>query len=165
MDFGPFQGYHNIINLQFTLRYSYLCFQKAGRLIITPYSTEVKDRYWTLGRSALVRTAALPKGKNMALDGRLASKVSGGGKDDQKRQPFSMFWVIPRTQNKAEANLALEYAKCTIGVGIEFAGSKDTTQEQSEIGMPYFVNKKDVHAKSCFVGMDDLALAKISKEK
>ena len=101
----------------------------------------------------------------MALDGRLASKVSGGGKDDQKRQPFSMFWVIPRTQNKAEANLALEYAKCTIGVGIEFAGSKDTKKEESAIEIPYLVNQKDIPAKTRLVGMDDLALAKISKEK
>ena len=136
---------------------------KAGKLVITPYTTEVKDRYWTLGRSALVR-CDLPKGKHLALDGRLASKapaVSSGS----PLQTFSIFWAIDRTTAKADANLTLEYAKVNLNIGVEFPKGRKRSQTDSTIEVPYLVNPKEIPAHTRLIAIDDVQLQKLHHAK
>ena len=98
---------------------------KPGKLILTPYTTEVKDRYWTAGRSALIKSDAIPQGKHLAIDGRLAGKI---GADSSSQ--FSLFWLVERTGTKAEANLTMEYAKVSLQVNVEM-GKKQKKHSDS----------------------------------
>ena len=43
---------------------------KPQSLYFVPFTTEIKDRYWTMGRSSLADISSLPRGKNLVLDGR-----------------------------------------------------------------------------------------------
>ena len=42
----------------------------VNKLIMVPFTTEIKDRYWTQNRSALVEASMLQKGKHLVMDGR-----------------------------------------------------------------------------------------------
>ena len=136
---------------------------KAGELVLAPYTAEVKDRYWTLGRSALLKYP-LQQGKHLALDGRLASKIPSADTD----QSFSLFWAVERTQSKIEANLVLEYAKATVDVMLEMpSGKKKVEMAQREghvMEIPYLVNAKAIAPKTRLVALDDLTLHKVASK-
>ena len=75
----------------------------ANQLVICPFSTEIKERYWTYNRSALCVTD--PGCKPLVLDGRLWTKVACDGKI------FSVFWLIGQTPEKKDSNLKLVHSK------------------------------------------------------
>ena len=137
---------------------------KKGKLQLFPNTTEIKDRYCTQGRACLTKTDNLAKGKNLALDGRLASKVPEGQVEADQVKPFSLFWVIPRTIEKASSNLVLEYAKCTCDIKVTVgAGSKRNFENSESMDIPYLCNPKDIAAGTKLAALDDLALHKICK--
>ena len=85
-------------------------------------SKEVKDRYWTLGRSVLVQCSdAAMKHKHLAIDGRLHTKLE----DD--KQP-SLFWLIERTTDTKITNMSLEYAHTEIKVAMSFGSKRKYSQ-------------------------------------
>lgn len=135
---------------------------KKGKLQLFPNTGEVKDRYWTLGRSCLVRTESI-KRKHLALDGRLANKVPQGPVEETPR-PFSLFWVIPRTLERAECNVALEYATCSCDIKVAVGvGSKRKFEDSGSIEIPYLCNPKDIPAGTKLVALDDVSLRKVHK--
>ena len=94
----------------------YCCWGGASK------SKEVKDRYWTLGRSVLLQCseAAMSK-KHIAIDGRLHAKIV----DDK---PPSLFWLIERTTDLKIANLSCEYAHSEIKVAMSFGSKRKYSQ-------------------------------------
>ena len=141
---------------------------KAGKLVLTPYTTEIKDRYWTMGRSTSLKSTSVPKGKNLAIDGRLYSKVPQGTGDKageaEQKASFSLYWAIERTQSKAEANLSLEYASVKIAMQVEMAHGQTPKGDNKDdaLHVPYLVNAKEVPAKTRLVTFDDRQLQRIA---
>ena len=139
---------------------------KKNALAIAPWTTEIKDRYWTLGRSCLLQLDGMNSNKKLwAIDGRLQGKLPRDDAPDDK--PVSIFWLIERTIVSKEANLVQEHATSSINITVQLTtGSKrkfhrtsDDT-ESTNVGMPYLVNPKDIAAHTRLIAMDDLNLHK-----
>ena len=69
--------------------------------MIWPEAPEIKDRYWTLGRSVLCPwgSAAAPgTGKHLVLDGRLRSAMPdpAGSVEDREKKSASLFFLVAR---------------------------------------------------------------------
>ena len=85
-------------------------------LVLAPSTTEIKDCYWTKGRSVMVN---LPKalqtslrGKTLALDGRrrskfLEAKTQNLGDLAKDETHGDICFAIERTLEKSKANLVL----------------------------------------------------------
>ncbi len=67
---------------------------KERTLVLAPDCTEWKDKYWTYGRSNVVKqTADLhPQGKCIGLDGRLRNNPT-------EARPFSLFFAVERNED------------------------------------------------------------------
>ena len=134
---------------------------KKFKLEFFPYTTEIKDKYWTHGKSNLIETPkSYPRGKHVVIDGRLASKLP---EDDQKM--LCLFWVIDRTQTKDEANLHIYHATTSIDIKVQLStGSKRTfsqmSGEDANVKVPYLSNPVDIDAHTLLVALDDANLVK-----
>jgi hypothetical protein len=135
---------------------------KKGTLIIAPSMAEVKDRYWTLGRSVLLRCEKASKEhkKHFALDGRLC-----GTKIDENKPP-SLFWLVERTIDSKAANMDIEYASTEIKLNMSFGSAKRTYKqmvaEPEDLEVPYLVNTKELKPGTRLMACDDLQLRKLA---
>ena len=104
-----------------------------------------------------------PNGKHLALDGRLASKLSlDSSSSSSAKTRFSLFWLIEQTAKKADANLVLEYAKANFDIKVEL-GKKQSKQSHSAVEMPYLTNPSDMAAHTRLVALQDSKIQKISQ--
>ena len=87
----------------------------AGTLLFIPDSTELKDRYFTWTRSALVKCAGKADGKRTVIDGRLRHAPSDN-------RSCSLFFAIERSETADECNLEQQYSTVTLKAEIEFPG-------------------------------------------
>jgi hypothetical protein len=85
----------------------------ANSLILAPECSEIKDKYWTQGRSAMTRNGSShhPENKQIVLDGRLRSSPS-------EVRPCSVFFVVQRSMKTEECNLKMDYTSLEISAKV-----------------------------------------------
>jgi hypothetical protein len=140
---------------------------KKNKLIMLPSTSEVKERYWTLGRSALVLgTEKLSKSKHLALDGRLNKAPNKDTKADEQK-PFNVFWAVERTTDKKLANLTMRHLDVEMSVSVSSAGTglkrKFGQIDTDSCQLPFYANPEDIKANTRLIAMDDTSLLKIVK--
>ena len=136
-----------------------------NKLILVPFSTEVKDKYWTYGKSASVKSNLLTV-KTLALDGRLHHRPPATATPGEDRI-FSLFWAIGRTTQKKEANLALEWIDVDVKVSTTLPNKRSYKAEddKSVVQVPILVNPDKIAAHTLLVAIDDVALHKVMAEQ
>ena len=132
-----------------------------NKLILVPYATEIKDKYWTYGKSIGVHIQGLAP-KNLALDGRLFNKPPSKEESDKA---FRMFWALQRTTEKKSANLTLQMVDVTIQVSVELPSKRKYSDAFGDgaVKVPILVNEEKIAANTRLVAMDDVALIKLMK--
>ena len=71
---------------------------KPKEILIWPEHPEIKDRFWTLGKTVICEGGHVwhPEGKHIVLDGRLRSALpEPGDKEGVDRKPASLFFLCP----------------------------------------------------------------------
>ena len=138
---------------------------KAYEICFAPVSPQVKDCYWTLGRSVLFSQTATPhpSRKHLVLDGRTMARTL----DDPKRT-FSPFWCIQRVTDKNEANLTLHFPTVRLKASVTLPGattkcSVDTSDVESVVP-PVLTNVAAVKARTRLVALDDMSLHKLTEK-
>ena len=138
---------------------------KKYTLVLTPYKCEIKERYWTLGRSVLIKNEEMNKSKkHLALDGRLTSRVpDDDGKDKDKT--FNLFFAIERSEDKSKCNLKLKWTTTSITTDVgPVVGNKRKFDNVTQVlEMPYLINETDIPEHTKLIAEDDVQLHKIAK--
>ena len=87
----------------------------AMSLVLAPECSEIKDKYWTAGRSVMAKNGSAlhpgPGKKHVVLDGRLR----GGVNQDRV---FSPFFAVTRDSDAKKTNMITDYVKTTIGAEV-----------------------------------------------
>ena len=149
-------------------------------LILAPSTTEIKDRYWTKGRSVMVN---LPKtlkqtltGKTLALGGRKRNKLveaKDANLGDLAKEETNGYvcFTIERTTEKSKANLILSCVEMPLSSTLTLPDGKKQriTLESSYLpDVPSSQNRK-ISAKTRLVALDGMPLRnirlKIEEEK
>lgn len=140
---------------------------KKGDLILPAESNEIKDRYYTLNRSALCPSGSdyHPSKKHVVMDGRLRANFDRGG--------VALFWLVTRKPaddeaDKREANMALGSAQVTMDVKIELnmPGRARSAKAQPEVPeIPILYNVKAVPAHTMLLCLQDDGISKVVKEQ
>ena len=130
-------------------------------LVIVPYSTEIKDRYWTYGRAVSV-VSKQAKAKTLALDGRLHHKPPQSDSD----KSFSLFWLLPRTTTKAQSNLTLELAQVHIKTKISLPCKRtyEAACVDDDVKVPVLTNPVRIPEHTQLVALEDTKLMKKIEE-
>ena len=138
-----------------------------GKLVLVPFATELKDRYWTYGKAVSVSCALLPAGKTLAIDGRLHQKPPKQTEGDDSDRSFSMFWAVQRTTDAKDANLKLEWVSVcvSIAVTLHMKRSFDTATEPGDLKLPLLVNTAKIDAHTRLIALDDTELSKTAQKK
>ena len=92
---------------------------KPGELVFVPETSEIKPRFYTVGRSVIARNTADPtfnKGSRpFVIDGR----VRGNPAPDSKTA-FSLFWLVQRVGADApDVNMVVKHVTCNIQASIK----------------------------------------------
>ena len=133
----------------------------AHDLVLLPDTNEIKDRFWTLGRSSLIKgsDAIMPQGKHLALDGRCRSVPSA-------LRPFALFFAIERTSEKAKVNLVTHYGSLSGKLSIQLPNSEkvDRVLKAKEFGeVPVLTNPKKIK-KGTRLWCEDAALKRVAEK-
>ncbi len=133
---------------------------KPGTLKLCPETTEVKERHFTHGRSALVHLKGGKGGKHCFLDSRLRSNP------ESEKHSFSMFYLVTRPVKADGCNMVLRGAKFKLDMGISFVDSatpkEEFTWDDAEAPCcPYMVNPNKIAKRTKLVCQADAALAAI----
>ena len=133
---------------------------KPGTLKLCPETTEVKERHFTHGRSALVHLKGGQGGKHCFLDSRLRSNP------ESEKHCFSMFYLVTRPVKADGCNMVLRGAKFNLDMGISFDDSatpkEEFTWDDGEAPCyPYMVNPNKIAKRTMLVCQADAALAAI----
>ena len=133
------------------------------KLVLVPFSTEVKDKYWTTGRAVAVKQSTV-QCKTLALDGRLHWKPPATG---EEKKTFSIFWTIPRVQKKSDANLLLEWASVHVSTSVSLPCKRkyEANPVSKDIQVPVLVNPQKIPEHTQLFAMDDIALQKVAVAK
>ena len=86
---------------------------EAVDILLAPHSSQLKETHLTGHAHAGVALpkngrGAHPENSSLALDGRLRSLIATEGPLDEKEYAGSLYWLITRTNDPAEANLHTE---------------------------------------------------------
>jgi hypothetical protein len=142
---------------------------EPNEIFFAPESSEVKDVFWTQGRSHVIRNTAgrHPENKHWIVDGRLRSNGNTDNKD------ISLFFACTRTSNPDEANLVVHYTNASTNVHLalptDVAGKRDfdtAFDVEDTPQVPYFTNATaiDKHVRLVVVD-DDVLLEQGKKER
>ena len=141
--------------------------------MLAPSTTEIKDSYWTKGRSVMVH---LPKeldkplhGKHLALDGRrrnkfLEAKEANLGEVAKEETHGDIFFAIERTLEKKKANLVLTYVEMPLHSSLTLPNGKKVTISLDSSYLPVvplLTNPEDIPAKTRLIALDDMNLRNI----
>ena len=142
-------------------------------LMIAPCTTEIKDSYWTKGRSVMVH---LPKtldkllqGEHLALDGRrrnkfLEAKEANLGEVEKDETHGDIFFAIERTLDESKANLVLAYVEMPLQSSLTLPNGKKLriSLESSYLpDVPLLTNPEEIPAKTRLIAQDDMNLRNI----
>ena len=128
----------------------------ANELVICPFSTEIKERYWTYNRSALCLTD--PGCKPLVLDGRLWTKVASDGK------VFSVFWLIEQTTEQKDPNLKLVHSKLDFKMSAGMPDGTNLEMSDLNVSLPLYTNPADIPKHTRLVALEDAALTLLNKQ-
>ena len=142
---------------------------KPLELVLTPYTHEVKDRYWTKGRSNMLRTSNVPflKGKTMALDGRWRGdfhKASTETSEKQeKRRLGSLFFCVERTSSRSDCNLVVKFTSVSLQAEVQLPGHKKPTKREvpRSCEIPVLTNPKALPQHTRLLVLEDMDLLKV----
>ena len=141
-------------------------------LILAPSTTEIKDSYWTKGRSVMVN---LPKtldkplqGKHLALDDRrrnkfLEAKEANLGDLAKEETHGDIFFAIERTLEHSKANLVLSYVEMPLQSSLTLPNGKKLkiSLDSSYLpDVPLLTNPAEIPAKTRLIAQDGMALKK-----
>ena len=143
-----------------------------GELIIAPWTHEIKDRLYTTGLSVSLKPPedSVPGNRVLALDGRNRSHLCH--QNIRKHVPGAtgnLFWVVPRTNDRAKANLVLDFCHARTDSGhmvVTVAGTahKVKMTKNTLPQVPVLVNKKAVPGQTMLVAMDDQVISRAREE-
>ena len=102
---------------------------KKHEICFAPVTTVVRDSYWTVGRSVLLRGSSSmhPSNKHLVLDGRTRTGIPTNQDAKDGVATFSFFWSVERTDNLTDANLELKYPKLEVSATVLLPGAKKAT--------------------------------------
>ena len=74
-----------------------------------------------------------------------------------------MFWAVPRTAVKKEANLVLEWAGVELSVKVRLPSKTDISDNttEGEVKVPVLTNPAAIAAKTMLLAIEDIALHKV----
>ena len=142
-------------------------------LMLAPSTTEIKDCYWTKGRSVMVN---LPKtvskslrGKTLALDGRRRNmfreaKEANLGDQAKEETHGDIFFAIERTTERTKANLFLSYVEMPLHSSLTLPNGKKVkiSLDSSYLpDVPLLTNPHKIPARTRLIALDDIALRNI----
>lgn len=123
---------------------------EANTLVLGPDTLEVKDRYYTQGRASYLRggDSVHPKKKDLVLDGRLRSRVTG-------LRPVSLFFVVDRlaSSDDGHATMKIQYANIEVSAKITLPTKRKLSclykegngeAESPNVGIPIMFNAKAI---------------------
>ena len=141
-----------------------------GELIIAPWTHEIKDRLYTTGLSVSLKPPedSAPGNRVLALDGRNRNHLCH--QNIRKHVPGAtgnLFWVVPRTSDRANANLVLAYCHAraeNMVVTVDGTPHKTKMTKSTMPQVPVLVNKKAVHGQTMLVAMDDHVISRARED-
>ena len=142
---------------------------KANELVLVPYAHEIKDRFWTKGRSAMMRmnskSKALKDNKTLAVDGCFRANFQdplppADGEKPREPRCASLFFAVERTCSRSETNLVQSYCAVSLTAQVMLPGSSKTLKKDlpRAIDIPVFTNPKPIKAHTRLQVLEDLAL-------
>ena len=145
-----------------------------GALMFGPWTHEIKERLYTTGLSvhlALPREA-VPGGRALALDGRNRNHLChANARCHIPNAVGNLFWAIARTQDRAIANLTLEWCSITApGGGLQITLPMGHGQHKVKLNkddlpkVPVLINKKKVHGMTMLVALDDDVIVRAKED-
>ena len=143
---------------------------KPLELVLTPYTHEVKDRYWTKGRSNMLRTSNVPflKGKTMALDGRWRGELHQASTETEackheKRRLGSLFFCVERTSSRSETNLVVKFTSVSLQAEVQLPGHKKPTKREvpRSCEIPVLTTPKALPQHTRLLVLEDMDLLKV----
>ena len=143
-----------------------------GKLMLAPWTHEIKDRLYTTGLSVSLRAAegSVPGNRVLALDGRSRNHLCH--QNIRKHVPGAcgnLFWVVQRTSDRAKANLILDYCHVStpgapLAVSVAGETHKVKVRQQTLPQVPVLVNKKIVPGETMLVALDDPVISRVRGE-
>jgi hypothetical protein len=138
-------------------------------IVLLPDTHAVLDRMYTQNRSSLVRGGDKlhPQKKQLVLDGRLRNKPN------MDSRPFSLFFVVDRTEEPSAANLHMGVISPKIDFKMSIAGGTNLQRVldgQSEgvnanVGIPYMFNPKKIEKHTCLFALHEPELSKLAAKE
>ena len=133
-----------------------------------PLNTELKDVYFTQGRSQIVKntTDRHPEHRHIVVDGRLRSAPPS---DDTIRE-CSLFFAATRTDKVGYVNMEVRYPPSSIAVTVDMSSKgfprKHATQRSVDNcpQLPYMVNTVAIPKHTRLLVLDDQELGKLSQK-
>ena len=132
----------------------------AGSLILTPQTTEYKDRYFTYSRSVLAKSPEEHVGKRIVLDGRLYGMPT-------EARSFSLFFAVQRSDDADQCNLQQSFSEISLQADISLPALADNNKRKhlamkfgsDELAqMPIITNPKHIKKGVRLVCSTDLEL-------
>jgi hypothetical protein len=133
-----------------------------AELILAPETNEIKDRYWTAGRSVLCENGCdhHPSKKHIVLDGRMRAVPMPGAS-----RPFSIFFCIQRGEPH---NLVLGMSCVTLDVKVALPFQKTplkrSLKEADGVQVPVAYNPAAIKKHTRLVLINDKQLQKIDDD-
>ena len=139
-------------------------------MLLSPDTLEVKDWYFTLGRTSFTQggSSLHPSNKDFVLDGRMRAKVSD-------LRPFSLFFMVDRIDDEdIMASLSIKYTTVHAGVLITLPTKrkiacvyqeKPADGEMGNIGVPVMFNVKDIQKHEKLVVRSETELSKLEEKE
>jgi hypothetical protein len=133
-----------------------------GELVLAPETHEIKDRYWTAGRSVLCEGGCNhhPSKKHIVLDGRMRAIPMPGGS-----RPFSIFFCIQRGE---PCNMVLGMTSVTLDVKVALPFQKTPLKRCLKDGdvvqVPVAYNPNTIKKHTKLVLMNDKQLQKVDDD-
>ena len=124
-------------------------------LLFAPLSSQIKETHLTLSANCQIGVpvhgdGSSPKGRFLSIDGRSRASLAAKGLVDHCEHTGSLFWVVERTTEKLQANMALETISWehTVTLHLPLKKTKHTVETESKDlpGLSVLVNRKAVKA-------------------
>jgi len=122
---------------------------KKHEICFAPVTSFVRDSYWTVGRSVLLRGSSSlhPSNKHLVLDGRTRTGIPTDKDAKDGVATFSFFWSVERTDAPELANLQLEYPTLDVAASVTLPGKKAAVVDATpaQVLVPPRVDQRQGH--------------------
>ena len=132
---------------------------KPRTICFLPESTEIKPRFYTAARAAVVKnTASLTEKRKNVLHGRIRAAPDS-------KSSFAMFWLVERSDcPEKKINLELAYTNTQVKTTVEILGSPHTVDwgVGDMPAIPYLRNPKKIKEHTMLIVAEDGDVKKLS---